>query len=318
MKQVGSILRWCCGGVLGVLLMISAVEAAAQTTGSCAEAEAEAYLDVGNVRARIFNDSALFWKGAPHVYYVPKTDSVSAMFTSSIWLGGYAGDALRVAAARYFRWQFWPGPLDDQGNPPADCAPYDRLWEITRDDLNTYALTRQPTDNLRHWPWQLGAPVLDGDGDPDNYNLDGGDRPALLGDQMLWWVMNDAGNLHEETGSPPIGMEVHASAFAFYRPGSYVNDVTFYRYVLHYKGQKPLDDAYVGFFADNDMGYPWDDYVASDTILGLGYTYNADEDDEDGYGTPPPAVGYVILRGPLARCRRCPASCRRCRTGPTT
>ena len=120
---------------------------------------------------------------------------------------------------------------------------------------------------------------------------------------MFWWIMNDAGNLHEETGSPPLGLEVHGSAFAFHRPGSFIDAVTFYRYRLHYKGSKPLEDAWVGFYADNDMGYPWDDYVASDTLLHLGYTYNADEDDEQdyGYGTPPPAVGYTILKGPLAR-----------------
>ena len=283
--------------VIGAMLVL---QATAQTTGTCAEAEAEAYLDVNNVRARIFNNGALFWRGTPFVYHVPKEDSVSALFTSSIWIGGYVGGELRVAAARYHSWQFWPGPLDDLGNPPADCTPYDQIYEITRDDFITYAETGVPTDNLRDWPWHLGAPIIDGDGIDGNYDLDGGDRPALMGDQMLWWVMNDAGNEHKVSGSdtPPIGMEVHGSAFAFNRPNSFFSNVTFYRYVLHYKGPTPFEDAYFGVFSDPDLGNFDDDWVGSDSTLHLAYVYNSDDFDEggDGYGQAPPATGYTILR----------------------
>ncbi len=181
---------------LVVLVGLFVAPVHAQTTGTCAPAEAEAYLDVNNVRARILNNGALFWRGDPFVYEVPKGGGANALFTSSIWIGGRSSGELRVAAARYGNWQFWPGPLDDQGRPPTDCAPYDRIYEITRNDLITYAETGIATDNLRHWPWSLGAPVVDGDGIEHNYNLDDGDRPALMGDQMLWWVMNDAGNQH--------------------------------------------------------------------------------------------------------------------------
>ena len=274
--------------------------AAAQAAGACAPATADAYLDVGNVRARIFNDGALFWKGDPYVYAVPKAGGVNALFSSSIWIGGLVGGELRVAATRYSRWQFWPGPLDDHGNPPDDCTPFDRIYQITRDDLIAYAETGQPTDNLLAWPWQLGAPVVDGDGIPDNYNLDGGDRPALTGDQMLWWVMNDAGGEHLQPGSdtPPIGMEVRASVFGFDRPRSPMSNVSFYRYVLHYKGDAPFENAYFGFYADPDLGFFLDDYVGSDSTLHLAYVYNSDDLDErdGGYGAAPPAAGYTFLR----------------------
>ena len=81
--------------------------------------------------------------------------------------GGLVESELRIAATRYGEWEFWPGPLDDLGNPPADCAPYDRLWEVTRDDLTAFNATGVASENLQAWPWQLGAPVIDGDGDPD-------------------------------------------------------------------------------------------------------------------------------------------------------
>ena len=122
------------GWVPVLVLFIGALPspALAQTTGTCAPAEAEAYLDINNVRARILNNGGLFWRGDPFVYEVPKGSGVHAIFNASIWMGGLVQDELRVAAARYRDWQFWPGPLDDEGNPPADCTPFDRLYEITR------------------------------------------------------------------------------------------------------------------------------------------------------------------------------------------
>jgi len=48
---------------------------------------------------------------------------------------------LRMTATTYGPYEFWPGPLDDAGNPPADCTPYDRIYEITRDDLAAYNST---------------------------------------------------------------------------------------------------------------------------------------------------------------------------------
>ncbi|TDI76041.1 MAG: hypothetical protein E2O84_03425, partial [Bacteroidetes bacterium] len=50
----------------------SGIYAAAQSVGNCDRALGEAYLDVGNVRARILNTGGLFWRGEPHVYEVPK------------------------------------------------------------------------------------------------------------------------------------------------------------------------------------------------------------------------------------------------------
>jgi len=274
----------------------------AQTTGTCAPAEAEAYLDVNNVRARIFNNGALFWKGQPYVYEVPKGSGVNAIFNASFWIGGLHGVQRRVASPRYGNWEFWPGPLDDDGHPPHRCTFFDRIYKITRNDIERYYETGIFTPDLFEWPHNLGAPVLDGDGDPDNYNLEKGDQPALVGDQMLWWIMNDVGNEHKTSGSPPIGMEVQGTAFAFNRdPRSPFTNTTFYRYRLHYKGQRPLEQTYVALFVDTDLGNFDDDWVGADTTLAMGFVYNGDNDDEGpyGYGLNPPALGVVLIQGPL-------------------
>ena len=318
----------------------------AQVVGTCTSPIGEAYLDVNNVRARLFNNGNLFRNGAPNVYEVPKGGGVSAMFNAGLWVGGLVDGELRAAAARYGAYAFWAGPLDDNGNPPTDCSIYDRLYKVSRPDIDDYEATGKATADLRNWPTGLGAPTYaavgngidddgdgivdedangtddDGDGIVDEdereviqlleqplasrarrvIDLAGGERPAIMGDQSIWWVMNDRGNEHVQSGAdtPPIGLEVHVMAYAFNTAGP-MGDATFYQYDLYYKGVKPFTDAYVGMWSDPDLGHFQDDWAGSDTTLGIGFVWNSDNVDEgsSGYGSPPPAIGLDFLQGPI-------------------
>ena len=287
--------------VLLTLVLAVVFPAGAYAQGNCDPAEAEALLDINNVRARIFNNGALFWRGGRATYTVPNDGGADAMFTAGLWAGGLIGGNLHVAASRYSDYQFWPGPLNEGGLPPT-CSAFDRIYSVSLRDLLDYDVTGLARQDLLDWPWQLGAPVIDHDGDPDNYNLEGGDRPEVRGHQTLWWVMNDAGGTHKAPGSdsPPIKLEVQATAFAQRRDDA-LGTTTFYRYKLIYRGARPLDSAYVAFFADPDLGNLDDDFIGSDTTLNLGFVYNGDNFDEGsrGYGENPPALGVSLLKGPL-------------------
>ena len=284
------------------LFVVTPVFTSSGQTGNCPRSQGEEYLDVNNVRARILNTGGLFYRGEPHVYNVPKTTASNAIFASSIWIAGEVNGELRGSATRYGEWEMWAGPLDENGNPPADCGEYDRIYEIYQRDIIEYASNGVSSSRLEEWPWELGAPVIDGDGNPDNYNLEGGDRPDISGHQSLWWIMNDRGNTHESTNLPPLSLEVRATAFAATSDTmASINNATLYKYLITYKGTEPLENAYFGIFSDSDLGDFVDDYVGSDSALGLAYTYNSDNEDtgEEGYGTPPPAVGYTFVQGPL-------------------
>ena len=291
--------------VCSLLWIGSGYQALAQAdstlVGDCPRSIGEAYLDVGNVRARILNNGALFYRGEPHVYEVPKGSGANAIFSATIWIGGLIDDELVVSASRYGEWEFWPGPLDETGRPPTDCSMYDRLWEIRKEDVENYIDSEEISQNLIEWPWYLGAPVIDGDGNLDNYDLEAGDLPELLGDQRIWWVMNDRGNIHTSTNSSPIGIEVHGSAFSFANAGPLGNQ-TFYNFKLINRRNQPVTNTYFGIYVDVDLGDFADDYVGSDTTLGLGYIYNADNFDEgaEGYGEAPPAIGMTFLHTPEA------------------
>jgi hypothetical protein len=128
------------------------------------------------------------------------------------------------------------------------------------------------------------------------------DPVPLFGDQTFYWVFNDKGNVHSESGGQSIGMEIRAQAFAF-STNDEVNNMTFYNYVLINQGTQTLQDTYFGTWIDCDIGGHVDDFVGCDVQRGLGYCYNGNAFDAPsalsfGYGENPPAVGVDFFEGP--------------------
>lgn len=182
------------------------------------------------------------------------------------------------------------------------------------------AITDWPAHGRNFEPYNEAfylAPFYDYNGDAV-YNPADGDYPGyditrdtdcrnsrktdLYGDENLWWVFNDKGNIHSETGSNAIGMEIRAQAFAF-ASNDEVANMTFYNYELINRSTYTIRETYFGVFVDGDLGNAYDDFVGCDVRRGLGYFYNGDEFDEDasgasGYGAQPPAVGVDFFEGP--------------------
>ena len=203
--------------------------------------------------------------------------------------------------------------------------------EITEDELTAdpfeqgYSIPQYfydyPAINLDPLSDYNLAPYFDYNGD-NFYNPDDGDYPGydlnneidctakcakdaipLFGDETLWWVFNDKGNIHTEFGGAPIGMEVRAQAFAF-TSNDEINNMTFCNYTLINRGTQTLIDTYFGQWVDPDLGCASDDYVGCDVQRGLGYCYNGDAEDENcsganGYGNQPPAIGIDFFEGPF-------------------
>jgi hypothetical protein len=274
--------------------------AAGKTYGSCQQGISFKDLDINSVRARLYNMGGLFYNGGSPLYNVPQAGSGNSIYAAGIWIGGLVDGELRMVSSDYGPWELWPGPLDDNGNSPVDCSVYDRMYKVSRQDILNYQDTGVATRDLADWPFDLGAPVVDGDGDPTNYNLAGGDRPDILGDQGIWWIMNDMGNEHSWSLTQPIGLEVQVLAFAFKRADA-LNNTTFYKYKLVNKGGQRLTETYFGIWVDPDLGDSGDDYVGSDTTRGIGFVWNGDDFDagSDGYADRPPALGYDFFQGPV-------------------
>ncbi|OZC03809.1 hypothetical protein BSZ36_12925 [Rubricoccus marinus] len=263
---------------------------------------AEADLDINNIFARVFNTGSLFFGNTTtngDGYLAPKASENSPIFASGIWVGGKINGDLRVAGSRYSNFNFWPGPLGNDGRPvnPNNCSAYDEIYSVTRTNIANYEAGLAETGDLEDWPFEIGAPVIDGDGIEGNYNLAGGDRPEIIGDQGIFWVMNDVGNEHSVQATDPLGIEVQVLAFSFSRADA-LGETTFYRYRIINKGATPIEETYISVFSDPDLGDAGDDYVSYDQELGLGYVYNSNPADQV-YGEAPPAAGYDFFQGPI-------------------
>ncbi|MBI1315718.1 hypothetical protein GC167_02515 [bacterium] len=220
------------------------------------------------------------------------------------------------------------------------CDKYDRHWQIRRDEVENHRAWINckndpdcdeatvfpgytiPTSILE-WPGNgvegelpyMLAPFFDRNGDllydPNEdypaYDLDKAfdcrlkEVDLVYGDQTIWWVYNDRGNVHTETGAGALGFEIRAQAFAF-STNDEVNNMTFNNYRIINRSTFRLTDTYFSTWFDPDLGNAIDDIIGSDIPRGLGYCYNGDLDDEGplGYGANPPAVGFDFFQGPFA------------------
>jgi len=132
------------------------------------------------------------------------------------------------------------------------------------------------------------------------------DPVPLFGDDNIYWIFNDKGNVHTETQGQPIGLEVRAQAFSF-NSNDEINNMTFYNYVVINQGTQTLFNTYFGHFVDADLGCADDDFAGCDVQRGLGFVYNWDDVDATctggiGYGgptPPPPAIGVDFFEGPF-------------------
>ncbi|MEJ2546103.1 MAG: T9SS type A sorting domain-containing protein [Calditrichaceae bacterium] len=100
----------------------------------------------------------------------------------------------------------------------------------------------------------------------------------------------------------PIGFELQVTIWAYKYKANLLGNSIFKRYRLINKSIKTIDSMYIGQFADIEIGHPGNEFSGCDSILNMGYIYNEDKIEED-FSTlniiPPPAVGYILLQGPM-------------------
>ena len=159
--------------------------------------------------------------------------------------------------------------------------------------------------SIQNWPGNgaeaelpyILAPFIDRDGDQfydylvdyPAYDIDKEfdcrlkETDILYGDQTIWWVYNDRGNVHTETQSGALGFEIRAQAFSF-STNDEVNNMTFNNYRIINKSTFRLTDTYFSTWFDPDLGNPDDDIIGCDIPRGLGYCYNSDTEDEGPLG----------------------------------
>ncbi len=209
----------------------------------------------------------------------PKGSTHTAVFASGLWVGAKVAGDIRLAIGEYSQ-EFTPGVMRG-GVSVAD-----------QDSFRNYKIVRGNTtsSDYLNWPWPHGAP------------LDSLGNPLLLGDATIWSVFNDADpgvHTNDAGSTDPLGLEVQQTVFAFNRAGP-LGSIIFVKWKFINKGANTLDSTYVSVWSDPDLGGFTDDLVGCDTTLSIGYVYNATNQDQQ-YGSTPPAVGYDFFRGPIVQ-----------------
>ena len=239
----------------------------------------------------IEDDSGLYWPGGMNA-------NIPASFGDGILWGGIIGREIRVNGATY-RYGLQPGPILPDGTADDPNKEENKLYKLKKDwqslpegiDKEIYQY------NYDNWPAENGAPWIDVNG--DGIFTRGVDKPEIIGEETLFYVANDLDTTISTFtyGGLPIGLEFQQTLYAYNT--SELKDAVFKKIKLINKGSNTVNKMYLTYWSDDDLGYAGDDYVGCDTLLNLGYTYNGDNYDEDSYAEAPPAIGRVLLQGPV-------------------
>ncbi len=271
---------------------------------------------VTNVGAFAYDKSNA--RGKADGLYFPNTYPLSdktVVYDSGLWLGGIRGGDTLVTVSEYSQ-EYVPGVLG--GDPD---APEHRVYKIYKNHLaraaegyeiqdkqgpDPNAMIPLTDEDYIEWPEDQGAPFAwyHTEHDDDGIPTDSTWSPwvdALGADQMTFTVFNDSdpGVHSNDAGSTdPLNVEVRQTTFAFDRADA-LGNVIFMRYTILYSPENAdtLHNAFASLWSDPDLGGAGDDYVGCDPDIGLGFCYNATNQDK-AYGSSPPAVGYDFFKGP--------------------
>lgn len=316
---------------------------------NCPTTTAQTYLFGNQIKTNVLNGGDMFWDLSDGQFFAPlynqDDEAPTTIFAAALWVGALdSGGNLKMAAQTYRQSgnDYWAGPLDNNANTNStQCNNYDRIWRIPgytiiqlkTDFADNNTIDIAPEQALLEWPAKGNphfsnifgfdlppntdlAPFFDQNND-NIYDPWDGDHPVIddawpnvVAKELLWCVFNDKGNIHTETNGDALGIEVHFTAYAFdCEQDSILDRTVFTRHKIINKSFENLNELYVGYWTDFDLGCWNDDFIGSAPDLNTYYIYNGDNDDTDctsfnnevirGYGPNPPAQSVTLLNQDL-------------------
>ena len=273
-------------------------------TASQLAGQSFAKVNINNVSTFVWNDGRMdisptgnagfeYWKGTKRF----------SVYTSGVYWGGYFDNELRVGGT-YYNTSLRPGNEENEGHIYKIRPDYYTaiLSGEINDEGKTLAELRNDYEvDYRKWPVRLRAPFDDID---NNGFYSEKDKPGFHNaDQTLWFVCNDFGSslpnqMLNTFNSKPTNIELQITIWA-YSKYDLLNGVIFKQYKLINKSKtQEIKDMYLGIFSDPDIGDAGDDYAGCDTLLNLGFVYNA-KDNDNIFGKNLTIAGTLLLESPV-------------------
>jgi len=218
----------------------------------------------------------------------PKGSGKYARFASGLWLGARVENDTLVAIAGYAS-EYLPGYTDGNGMPQGENDPLYRIYKLNL-GVNDSGRTYWP--NILLGNSNQGAPVYFD-------NMTNSWKPLDFGHQTLFYRFTDSyPQAHTLNNGSTAPLKADVMKIDFSIDGIGLSDVAFSQFTIINKSNNTWNDVFITIWTDDDLGGATDDKVGCDTVLNLGYTYNGTNNDPI-YGSAPPAVGFLVLRGAL-------------------
>lgn len=291
-------------------------------------------LDINNINAFIGKDANIFrndlFGNTSAAYEVPKGSGNSTIFTFAPWLAGFVNDSIKLNAFRFLQYILdYPltGPIMDVQWYSEYDEKWDRLWKVDQSDIEYHIshwadANYQPIEVIANWPAHGDtdkgqafyiAPFVDYNND-GIYNPMDGDYPKIKGDQAVYLIYNlirpyILNSQAEEPEDIPIPLEsisnteVHGMFYAFdCEIDSALNHTVFANIKFINRTDETYTDAYLGLWADLDIGLANNDYIECDVMRSSFFGYNGTDFDPgqygaSGYGANLPAQSVTLLKG---------------------
>lgn len=262
----------------------------------------------------VFSDG-LVWGG--YVHDTIDSQAVSLRVGSQVYLPtgtapGWieqAGDGIHPAVridpanprARLYRiLHGWENLTPEMPDVIRDAAILNQIDPSEVSTAQAQEVIDQYEQDWNEWPVDLGAPLIDVNGN-GSWDQEEGFANA---DQIIWLVVNDLDSTltRYQYGSPPIGLEVQITIWAYDQPDASLGQTVFKRFRIINKSGFQIDSMYVAQWVDPDVGFYADDLVGCDIPRSLGFAYSgyATDDHFDNFNLPPSAVGYDFFQGPIS------------------
>ncbi|MBN4071234.1 T9SS type A sorting domain-containing protein [Crocinitomix catalasitica] len=284
---------------------------------TCATAQTTLTLDQNNASAKIsdngvfFNDPASSGPG----YEIPKGDGNHTSYAMALWLTALDGSSALHAACNRFESavDMFPGPIADDYTSTYYTDNFgSAIWKVSKAQIDFHKANYTssgyiPIDEIANWPGngntaegvadQL-APYIDIN-DDFVYDPLSGDYPYIQGDEAVYVILNDAADVHFNTGGTPLEAEIHLMFFQFITSDD-VNNTTFMNATVYNRSSNDYTEFRLGVYLDFDIGFFNDDFVGCDSTKNLIYGYNSLDFDpggsgQPGYGANTPAFGVMYL-----------------------
>jgi hypothetical protein len=277
------------------------------------------FINKNNVESRVggsglhfnsFFDDILL--GISKTFRIKELGCARPLFNGTLWIGALDSTNKIYTSAETFRQagrDFWSGPIE-YAFDSIKRKDFLKIWKVNKETIDYFIRHRNDSNysipgEILEWPGSLeefpGKPMAPFEDINKNgvYEPYLGEYPKIKGDQMLWWIFNDAFP-NSETAGEPLKVEVHGSCYAFYNsqvPSNHtdaiINRTLFFNYKIFNYSNIDYQGFKVGIYNCFILGNWGDDRMGCDTLNNASFVYNNTNYDSSknksfAYGLNPP------------------------------